>query len=140
TGVANSCLDLRDRIRYAREHSGAVLGGCKELDGLHLACLAFRPFDIDDPVTIDHQLPHVLAPFVVDDNAFPERDIPDDLFASKRIAAACTRYKQILDALDGDRILAEADELLYGFDARRDACRGLLFGIEFFELLSAEEF
>lgn len=121
--IANSRLDLCDRIRDTGEHSRAILGRCEQLDGLDLAVAIFRPFDVDDTVAVDHQLPHVLAPLIVHNNALPERDVTDNVLASQRIAASRSRYQQILDALDADRIFAEANELLNGLDAGRNARR-----------------
>ena len=52
-----------------------------------------------------------LQRLIMNDDALAERDVADDVLTAERIAATSTCRKQIVDALDDDRVLAHADEL-----------------------------
>ena len=73
---------------------------------LDLLFFIFRPFDIDDSLFIYEQLSDVFTSFVVNDDAFAERDIADDRLAAKRIAAARAVDQQLIMPLNLERVAA----------------------------------
>src|SRR5215207_7177331 len=136
-------LDVLDGVRHVGDHAGAVLGDGEEFDGVGgLARARVGPLDLDDALGVDHQLLDVRAAPRVDGDALAARDVADDLLAADGVAAARARHQQVVHAAHDDGVLAEADELLDGLDAGRQAApeRRLLALLELGELLRPEVF
>src|SRR5688500_17495754 len=88
-GIADTGFYVRDGVGNAGEHPGPIFRGHKYADRLDLILLAFGPVYLDDTVLIDHQLGYILAPFVVNNDPFPERNVADNVLAAEWVAASC---------------------------------------------------
>ena len=75
--VADTGLYIGDGVRDTGKHARAVFRCGQELDGLDLLFVALCPFNVHDPLLVDHELRHVLAAFVMHNYPFIERDIAD---------------------------------------------------------------
>src|SRR5215204_2924813 len=136
-------LDVLDGVRHVGDHARPVLGDGEEPDGVGgFARPRVGPLDLDDALGVDHQLLDVRAAPRVDGDALAARDVADDLLAADGVAAARARHQQVVHAAHDDGVLAEADELLDGLDAGRQAApeRRLLALLELGELLRPEVF
>src|SRR5688572_28643316 len=111
-GVSNSGLHVGDRARDTRDHARTVFSDREQFDGVGSLLRPPGPFDFHDPFTVHHQLLHVLAVRGMDRDTFAARDITDNVFAVKRIAATRAGHHQVVDTAHGNRIIAQTDETL----------------------------
>src|SRR5262249_28647904 len=81
----------------------------------------------------------VLTPAIVNNDTLPKRNVSDDIFTPKRIAAACTRGQQVIDTFHDDRILAHADKLLDRLHPGLEASLFSPVGVELFEPLRSQK-
>src|SRR5205085_5968660 len=137
-GFADARLDVGDGAGYAGDHAGAILCDGEQFDGVSRVIGFARPFDLDDPFRIDHQLLHILTAPRVHDDAFAARDVTDNRFAVHRVATTRARNQHIVHTAHDDGVVAQTHEPLDGLHA---ASKFRLFALfEFGELFGAEEF
>ena len=139
--VVNRRLDVPDvRVDAGNlrtdvsQNSLAILDLNRQPDGVGGPVLPLVPLDRDPAFRVVQQIQDVRAGRRVNGDPLAAGHVADNLFAANRVAAARPEDHQIVDAVDGDLVVAVVAE--HTADDRRNPA----FGRRFLELLLRKEF
>src|SRR5262245_41887427 len=112
--VADVGFDIGDGVGQRRKLSCAVFGHHRELHRVRVFDLVGHPGDFDDPLAVDHQVRGVLASRGVNAHALAARDVSYDLFTADRAATGRAIDQHVVNALDQNAVVAQAQRAFDG--------------------------